>query len=171
MANAKFRCLLAVRDDLHDFAETVHARMREYAVMPAFFPREYGTVKTGLVGRASPYQIELVSVLPGTVIPPHRHPDVDSIDILVSGDILIDVDGVTIAADYSSERRAEFLYGKGLRISSDAMHGGIAGNQGAFFLSCQRWKTPPLSSIGLSWVGPRVTTLHDQLLDCLRGAA
>lgn len=171
MANAKFRCLLAEADDLHDYAAAVHASMQDHLRMARRFPIDYGSVKTSILRSDLRFQVEVVTVAPNTVLPLHRHPDVDSIDIMVEGDILIDVEGVIIAGDYSCERRAAFLNGKGLRIAADALHGGVVGPQGVTFLSCQRWKMLPLPSIGLNWAGPRVTPEHDQQLRCLRGVA
>lgn len=154
------RCLYGKSDDLHAYA----VRVAALADLSTLHACSFGGVETSVVHRDGLFQTELIRMAPGEVIPVHRHPGIDSIDLLVSGDIAIEINGAVIAGDYSPERRAAFLAGKGLRIDQTAFHGGRVGPEGVTFLSCQRWNVAP-SHIGLCWEGPLYSDIQKRLLE------
>lgn len=99
------------------------------------------------------YQTELVSVMGPGEFPPHRHPHLDSIEVLLAGDIEFLVDGRTVLRPIEDEGNS--LFGAKVRVRKNAAHGGRVGDKGAVFLSVQRWdKAFEPSSVVVDWDGP-----------------
>ncbi len=78
----------------------------------------------------------------------HRHPDVDSVELYLSGEIEFNVVRRGRNDVYQGRRNAP------LWINAEDFHGGRIGAAGATFVSLQRWRTGmAASSIGHNWVG------------------
>lgn len=151
-------CYGAIRDDLHDYAAEVKARMFEHLASNPLAVRSFGTFDCCVLHRRDRLQTEIVMIDPGAVIPRHTHPNVDSIDLLVRGNVsAFEIDGTTLT---------RFVRGMGLRIPAGAPHGGtaLAEGIGVWFLSCQRWRVPQ-KHIALDWAGAPVTSAHGKLLE------
>ena len=112
--------------------------------------------------RRAPYQVELFC---GAVesdlhsFAQHRHPNVDSIEYYLCGDVRFTVNGVRVLSDEAlastndeGEHRAT---GASVFVRSKDWHGAAVGKGGGAFLSFQKWKdgVEP-SSVGLDWEGP-----------------
>lgn len=151
------RCINAVRDDLHDYAAAVLASLDEHLGAPAVASRDFGTVACRVVHRLGNLQAEVVVMRPGAVIPAHTHPGVDSIELLVAGNIALQVGPLRIARERPLRRI-------GVRIPQDAPHGGVASQEGVTFVSCQRWDSGVPSHIGLAWRGVPCSDVHQRLL-------
>ncbi len=118
-----------------------------------------GRVEGMLLYRDAPYQVELFNApRGGGHFPPHRHPNVDSIEYLLSGQIGFHVAGraapvedvFAVAADGAAK-----LCGTIVRIRPSDWHGADVGPAGGVFLSIQRWLNGvPPSSVVLDWEGP-----------------
>jgi hypothetical protein len=80
--------------------------------------------------RQKPYQVELFNVKPNSVIPAHKHPNVDSFEVYVGGDISFMCDGVW---------HDQHQIGLDIRVYPDTLHGGKFGERGGCFLSIQKW--------------------------------
>jgi len=80
--------------------------------------------------REGQYQVELFSVKPNSTIKPHVHPNVDSYEVYIAGDIVFTCDGL----DYAQKE-----LGATIRVRPDSWHSGIFGNRGGVFLSIQKW--------------------------------
>lgn len=130
-----------------------------------------GAAVTGIVlYRSPPYQVELFSVHAtenGASFPEHRHPDVDSIECFLSGDIAFTIAGRRVASDEDLEQLsqdgAHALSGALLRVRSRDWHGARVGPLGGSFLSLQRWRdgVKP-TSVALNWIGPpHVSARHE----------
>lgn len=152
----KLRCLFAVKDVLHDYAEAVHTHLLDHLAARPLAVQELGAVQCAVLHRTQWMQAELIQIQPGKRILPHAHPGVDSIDLLVSGN----VSGFRIG-EYHVKR---FIPALGLRIGQSVTHGGEIGPEGVAFLSCQRWSQPP-SHITLAWRGRPINDAHERLLD------
>jgi hypothetical protein len=122
------------------------------------------------VHRLGELQAELIRIEGDQAIPMHTHPGVDSIDLIIAGDIDLIVGGRCIAEGHSRERRAALLKSFGIRIAQDAPHAGRTSIDGILYVSCQRWRTTP-SHIPLSWVGAPCTDAHQRLLDAFAKVA
>ena len=80
--------------------------------------------------RKKPYQVELFNVKPNSEIPAHIHPNVDSYEVFICGDINFMRDG--------SWQEGKIL-GDTIRVYPHTWHGGKFGERGGCFLSIQKW--------------------------------
>jgi hypothetical protein len=102
--------------------------------------------------RDPPYQVELFCVCAAdqaTFIPIHRHPNVDTFESYVSGDIEFNINGKILKSCNIQKGDMPQLF----RVRSKDWHGAKIGPNGAVFLSLQRWATEP-TSVGDDWIGP-----------------
>ncbi len=90
--------------------------------------------------RQGQYQVELFNVKPNSEIVPHVHPNVDSFEVFISGDIKFSKDGVV----YEQNNLGDFL-----RVYPNSWHGGQFGPRGGCFISVQKW----LNNVEPSFVG------------------
>jgi quercetin dioxygenase-like cupin family protein len=93
--------------------------------------------------RQGPYQVELFNVKPNSTIPAHIHPNVDSYEVYVGGDIEFMREG---------ELYKQHDIGGSIRIFPASWHGGNFGERGGCFLSIQKWlnETEP-KFVGDDW--------------------
>ena len=77
--------------------------------------------------RKGQFQVELFIVKPNVTIVQHVHPNVDSYEVNLTGDIDFYCDGVLHTS------------GKPVRVKTNSWHGGYFGPQGGSFLSIQKW--------------------------------
>ncbi len=101
--------------------------------------------------RDGAYQAELFTFAAtqyGGSFAEHRHPDVDSVELFLSGEIQFNVQRRGRNEIYNGRRNAP------LWINAEDFHGGKIGPAGAAFVSLQRWRTgKALTSIGHNWIG------------------
>lgn len=93
--------------------------------------------------RQAPYQVELFIVQPNSEIAPHIHPNVDSFEVFVSGDINFSCNGQWFDQNH---------LGVHIRVKPSSWHGGKFGERGGCFLSVQKWlnDTKP-TFVGNDW--------------------
>lgn len=163
MSAAPLHCLLARRDDLHDFAEHW---LNTATVMslnaPLCLSKDFGGAVCGVLHQDGAYQVELITFNGGVCIPSHTHPGTDSIEFPLSGGVQFVVNGRALlhSADNSFLRRTK---NQGLRINADDVHSGRVISVGAMFLSIQRWSSS-LAHIGENYVGAAVSEKHKQAM-------
>jgi mannose-6-phosphate isomerase-like protein (cupin superfamily) len=94
--------------------------------------------------RDGQFQVELFNVKPNSEIVPHIHPNVDSFEVFLGGDIHFMCDGV-----WSYEQKL----GESItRVKPDSWHGGLFGERGGCFLSVQHWLNGvPPTFVGNDW--------------------
>jgi mannose-6-phosphate isomerase-like protein (cupin superfamily) len=80
--------------------------------------------------RHNEFQVELFAVKPNSEIKPHIHPNVDSFEVFISGDINF------MCNDEWFEQN---IIGSTIRVKPNSFHGGLFGEKGGCFLSIQRW--------------------------------
>lgn len=90
--------------------------------------------------RQKPYQVELFNVKPNSEIKLHIHPNVDSYEVFIGGDIDFVCDGVWQKVG---------PIGESIRVYPHAWHGGKFGKRGGCFLSIQKW----LNNVDPKFVG------------------
>jgi hypothetical protein len=109
-----------------------------------------------IIHRDCAYQAELFSFAAtsrGGSFAEHRHPDVDSVELYLSGDIEFNVVRRGRSEIYRGRRNSP------LWINAEDFHGGRIGPAGAAFVSLQRWRTgTATSSIGHNWIGDKHET-------------
>lgn len=118
-----------------------------------------GLIIQGMVlCRMPPYQAELfVGFGPG-LVPNHAHPNVDSFEVALSGDIRFIVEGRLALPEEvlrSHEDGTMLAMGSMVRVRAGAWHGAMVGEGGGAFLSLQRWLNGVApTSVALDWEGP-----------------
>jgi hypothetical protein len=108
----------------------------------------YNGVLGVVLFRQEPYQVQLFITPPNFVIEPHIHPDVDSYEVFVSGNIEFMCDGRWLIDRKDGSNRL----GEHFRVSPQSWHGGNFGAEGGCFLSIQKWlNNVKPSSVGANW--------------------
>lgn len=138
----RFRCALALDDDLQRFAAQWLADPVETEAHPVVVAD--GATVTRIYCRG-PFQIERCRVPAGCEIPAHVHPHADTIEVGESGAVRLVVNGTDPFAAVPDDRLSAFTRGRGIRINAADLHGGRALGEGATFLSVQRWAGEPKS--------------------------
>lgn len=156
-----FYCYFGVKDDLHDYAESIVARVEDVAKNVPIQTTAFGRMKSAVVHRLGSFQVELLTLEPKEHLPLHTHPGVDSIDYLLNGSLMLMLSGQRFA--YAARKGQ----GYGMRIAQDAPHGGYSGRHGLTFVSIQRWNRNPLPSIALNWSGSLYNDIQRRLIDDL----
>lgn len=156
---SKFYCHFGVKDDLHDYAESIVARVEDVAQNVPLQTTDFGSMKSAVVHRLGSFQVELLTIGPREHLPLHTHPGVDSIDYLLNGSLMLLLSGQRFA--YAARKGKSY----GMRIAEDAPHGGHTGRHGLTFVSIQRWNRKPLPSIALNWRGLLYNDVQRRLID------
>jgi hypothetical protein len=102
-----------------------------------------GNIFGAVLYRSPPWQVQLFILKPNSVVPEHQHPNVDSFEVYLSGEIEFSLSGEIIARmedsdepDFSGLHK---LYGTSIRVVPLAWHGARTGAKGGAFLSVQKW--------------------------------
>ena len=108
--------------------------------------------------RHEPFQVEFVTVKPGTYIPPHTHPNVDSYEVALRG-IEFYSDGKTVLPMWFANQKApdcnlSIAHYNVVRVLPESEHSAKAGREGGCFLSVQQWLNGvEPSAVGMDWKG------------------
>lgn len=104
---------------------------------------EGGNLMSGVWYRKGQFQVELVMIAGPMIIPEHTHPNVDSYEVLIGGQIRFSHTGKwMIPETYSTDMLEDGISpyrGSTIRVNHDQLHGGIVGAGGAMFFSVQHW--------------------------------
>ena len=106
-------------------------------------PKVDVTVWGAVLYRAGCWQVQIFILKPHCVIPEHRHPNVDSWEVFLSGDVEFTADGkVFIPMEESALPGFDgehAYFGADLRVTPGTWHGAHSGAKGGLFLSIQQW--------------------------------
>jgi hypothetical protein len=105
--------------------------------------------------RAECWQVQLFILDPNTNIPEHLHPNVDSFEVFLTGDIEFTINGqvLTRRSDTAGFSGSSVHYGKFIRVSPTTWHGGKSADVGGTFLSIQQWLNGVKpTNVGNDWV-------------------
>lgn len=124
-----------------------------------FYQTEGGVVTSVVLCRVGQFQVELfVGPGPGH-FPEHAHPNVDSIEMHLTGEIAFTIRGRQVIPpdrikEIASDGASVFC-GFRSRVGAGVPHGANVGPGGGAFLSIQQWRDGlQPTSVGLDWVGP-----------------
>lgn len=96
-----------------------------------------------LMYRQGQFQVQMFCAPEGTIIPEHTHPNVDSYEVYVGGNIKFTHRGKWVVADNELKPKGDLntahLRGFVIRVKPDDPHGGVFGEGGGVFLSVQHW--------------------------------
>jgi mannose-6-phosphate isomerase-like protein (cupin superfamily) len=102
-----------------------------------------GSLSGVVLFRDGCYQVQLFIVKPDSVIEPHIHPNVDSFEVFIGGDIRF------MCNDEWFEQNT---IGDSIRVYPNSWHGGEFGGKGGCFLSIQKWLNGVSpTSVGDDW--------------------
>lgn len=103
-----------------------------------------GNLQGVVLYRHNQYQVQLFIVAPNSFIEPHIHPNVDSFEVYMGGEI-------DFVCDDKWYTQSEL--GNSIRVKPNSYHGGKFGPSGGCFLSVQQWLNDvPPTSVGNDWV-------------------
>lgn len=152
-------------DPLLEFARWYMAQQGMGVPMsPACGTKRVGSFSGLVMYRTGQYQVELWIADPNSELPEHQHPNVDQIQVYLSGQVwptkngveMIDKDSLLELPDGRSN-----LNGVNMRVKPGDKHGLKVGPLGGAFLNFQRWTdgvTP--RSIHLDWIGEPLNAEH-----------
>lgn len=93
--------------------------------------------------RKAPFQIQMFVVPPNHIIPEHTHPNVDSYEVYIGGQIKFSHSGKFVFVDADLETPVEnglpAKRGGVIRVKPHDLHGGTFGPSGGVFYSVQHW--------------------------------
>lgn len=151
-------------DPLTDFA--MFFLKNNSGVMPCPF-HEGLTFIDGVAGivlyRQGEFQAQLFICQPNTEIPDHVHPNVDSYEVYVGGEVMFRHGGQTVVPPELASAELNGLsaaYGQHIRVLPDDWHGATIGPKGGAFLSIQHWADVPPTSVERDWRGSTMGPLH-----------
>jgi len=111
------------------------------------------------------FQVQVFVVPPNKIIPEHTHPNVDSFEVYIGGQILFSHSGRWVITEEDlrepDEHGLSMLRGKSIRVRPNDLHGGCFGPAGGVFMSVQRWlnDTAP-SCVSLDYDGIALDKKH-----------
>lgn len=109
----------------------------------------------GVIFRQAPFQVQLFMCAPNTDVPDHIHPNVDSFEVYVGGDIWFRIDGSYVYEDES--KVGQLIH----RVRPNCWHGAKIGNRGGVFFSIQHWlNNKKITSVNEDWDGVPVGNRH-----------
>lgn len=113
-----------------------------------------GAISGTVLFRRGQYQVEQFVAEPFAEAPSHYHPNIDTIEYIVSGSLVF---------DQSSGRACQ--PGDRVRVRPGEVHVARAGADGVCFISMQRWLNDvPPTSVTLDWVGAPIDANHGKSL-------
>lgn len=96
-----------------------------------------------LLYRRGEFQVQLFAVPPNYIIPEHIHPNVDSFEVYVGGQINFSHGGKFVNTKWEDSKPDEYglspFRGAVIRVRPNDIHGGVFGPAGGVFMSVQRW--------------------------------
>ena len=103
-----------------------------------------GVIYGVVLYRQAPYQVQLFIMPPNSHIEDHIHPNVDSYEVFIGGDIAFRCNG---------QEYVQNTLGAAIRVFPESWHGGTFGERGGCFLSIQKWlNNVSPTSVGHDWL-------------------
>ena len=154
--------LFAPKDDLMQFAEWWTQRRIVKPPLDGF--AKVGTNTCVTLFREGRFQVQLFTCEPNTEIPDHRHPNVRSFVMYVTGDVYFRKNAQQIITDDMIKTRedgAPALLGIIGRVDPEDWHGAAIGPRGGCFIGIEEWLNgAEPSSVHLDWEGPAIDEAH-----------
>jgi hypothetical protein len=131
-------------DDLEAFAIFFTTKVPAFGLIPLFNAvHKIQDVFSVTWYRHEQYQVQMFIVPPNYVIPEHTHPNVDSIELYLGGQIKFSHKGKWTIPEQDlqipSFMGTSCRRGKMIRVRPNDPHGGIFGEGGGVFMSIQKW--------------------------------
>lgn len=144
---------LSEKDDLYDYAQSIVKKGLADMNTPISGLQMFGNAACIVLDRSGDFQAELCIFPAGKNIPRHEHPDVDSIEIQITGSLRLFQNGIDMMRGRNLEEAKKLWHKVGIRIGAKVDHSVEVGKDGAVFISCQRWNKGNPDHIGHNWKG------------------
>jgi quercetin dioxygenase-like cupin family protein len=156
----------ATNDDLKRFAERFLSGTISTLRHAGSAVQNEGAVAHFTLYQDGPFQVEQYFVLEKSMsFPAHRHPNVETIEFTLCGDLLFFLDG----QECHSNEQLEVILKNGssqvhdvVRIQRNQEHWVNVGRNGGVFLSIQKWATNRPGSVVLDWDGEAFSDVHSK---------
>jgi hypothetical protein len=110
--------------------------------------------------RQAPFQVQVFLNEPNCEIVDHTHPNIDSYEVYLGGEVYFRLNGQTIITP-EMMNEPQNLIGKMIRILPSDWHGATLGDKGGAFFSIQHWLNGVApTSVELDWQGPAIDEAH-----------
>ena len=133
-------------DPIEQFAESFLRDMPVIGAVPfAGAVSRVEDVTCILLYRRDQFQVQMFACPEGTIIPEHTHPNVDTIQVYVGGNVIFTHNGrYAYRADevraMDGPLRCANKRGHILRVRPDEKHGAVIGAGGGIFMAVQHWQ-------------------------------
>ena len=94
----------------------------------------------------APFQVQLFATPPNYIIPAHTHPNVDSFEVMLGGQMRFSKHGKWVSVEElfvpphpELDKSLSPFRGSAIRVKPEDLHGGMSGPAGAVFMSVQHW--------------------------------
>ncbi len=105
--------------------------------------------------REGPYQVELFIMKPSVDVMDHIHPNVDTYEVHLTGDVIF-----SVVDTFSQDAKRKI--GDYIRVPENVAHSAQIHAGGGAFLSIQKWlNNVPPTSVTLDWEGKDGSTTYD----------
>lgn len=156
-------------DDLFIFAQQFSNGLTPaIPVAPHDAIRKVGSFTGITLLRSGPYQVQLWIGEPNAAVEDHKHPNVDTVQVYVSGQIYLKVNGIPITAPdvvKRGENGATNFNGRFTRIHPEDAHSFTLGPLGGSWLTVEKWLNGVQpTSTELDWEGPPINDAHAEEL-------
>ena len=117
--------------------------------------------------KSGQYQVQVFSTPPFFIIPEHKHPNVDSFEVYISGEIDFSVEGLWL----SNKDESEYTFIDDIfvvDVKHDTIHGASFGKNGGRFMSVQKWiNSIDPSCVGIDYDGLGVSKKQSEIKNVL----
>lgn len=154
-------------DDLLIFAQQYAQEAPRVPIMPYDAVRKVGKFTGLTLFRGGAYQVQLWSGEPNSSVDDHRHPGVDTIQIYLSGQIYLKVNGVPITPPDRVGMLPNGICnfsGKFTRIRPEDTHSFTLGPLGGSWMTVEKWLNGNPTSTELDWEGEPIDEKHREEL-------
>jgi hypothetical protein len=133
-----------MNDQLEEFKDWFFKNIPQLGAVPLFHAVHKIEDVTSIIWfRQGEYQVQMFVVPGNYIIPEHTHPNVDSIEVYVGGQIKFSHSGKWAINGKDLQVESVFgtslLRGNTIRVKPNDLHGGLFGSSGGVFLSIQHW--------------------------------
>lgn len=154
-------------DELEAFTSWFMQTQAPIPSMPMDGMTRVGEFSGIVLYRQGQYQVQLWLCDPNSEIPDHSHPNVDSIQVYVGGEVYLRLNGQPIitAEDMRVANNVHIKRGFSLRVRPSDNHSATIGPSGGAFMTFQKWLVGTPTSVEMDWRGPALSAKHHEAVN------
>jgi hypothetical protein len=152
-------------DQLANFTDWYQRQPFAVPMAPAFGVNKVGAFTGLTLFRQGRFQVQLWLCDPNSEIPDHSHPNVDSIQVYVSGQVYLRLNGEVVIKPEDVREDMNGLNTKAafwMRVGPGDVHGATIGPKGGAFITFQHWLRGDPESVENDWEGEPIDAEHAQ---------